>query len=315
MGNLQQQCRGIGNTQLELNRHDAIYVPNELITGTVSYLKHTNAFIVLTGIIYFKKRKKTGVEKCEIKFLAKEFPLNSHLNKIQNFQLQLDDQLPPSFNEPDTYPNVSYTLQLVYKKSKDQIQSSIPIRICPRVQIDRPLLLTPLFFGPIENHQTGIKLDVKISRAIFTFDDIIHIFYELQNSNQEYIHKTEVSLGIYYTIESNVTQEDVSNGIGNFENISSQNKLIRNKVLLNIPNKIYLPPTYRFQYGREGDQSSFNLAIDYKIHFKVYLGKEQILWQVDIPIVLCNDTIEKKDEEMEIESERISNNVTPNPSE
>jgi len=309
MGNLQQQCRGITNNRLELDRRDPIYLPNEIVSGTVTYIKQTNASVILTGIIHFKKRKKTGLEKCRIIFFSTELNLLSKANKQENFQLQLDEHLPPSFNDVDTYPNICYSVNLVYKKSNDQIVSSIPIRVCPRVQIDRPLLLTPLFFGPVENRNSGIKLEVKVNRAVFTYGDIIQIFYQILNPNQEYIHKIEINLGIYYNIESNVYQEDIGNGIENFDDISSKNKLIRNKILLNIPKKIYLPPTFKFQYGREGEQSSFNLTIDYKIQFKIYLGDTESLWQVDIPIVLCNDGIEPNEtaqDEMNVKSEIMS---------
>jgi len=304
MGNLQQQCRGVPDNRLELDHPQAIYLPNDIISGTVSYLKHTNACVQLTGIIYFKKHKRNGLEKCQIKFCSIEFNLSSSSHKKQSFQLHLDDHLPPSFNDINTYPNITYSINLIYKKTKDQIHTSIPIRICPRTHIDRPLLLTPLFFGPIENHSSGIKLEVKVNRAVFTFDDIIQIYYELQNPNQIPIHKTEISLGIYYLIESNVSQEDVCNGMETFSNISSTNKLIRNKALLNIPNKIYLPPTYKFQYGREGDLSSFHLTIDYKIQLKIYFGETESLWQVDIPVVLCNDKLEST--EIDTKTDRIS---------
>jgi len=309
MGNLQQQCLGVNNNRIEVDRPQAVYLPNEIVSGTISHLKHPNACVLLTGIIYFKKRKRNGLEKSQIRFFSTESNLVLSSNKKQNFQLQLDNHLPPSFNDIDTYPNISYSINLIDKKSKDHIYTSIPIRVCPRIQIDRPLLLTPLFFGPIENQLSGIKLEVKLNRAVFTFDDVIQIYYELQNPNQEYIHKTEISLGIYYLIESNVSQEDLCNGIENFCNISSKDKLIRKKVLLKIPNKIYLPPTYKFQYGREGDQSSFNLTIDYKIQFQISWGKTESLWQVDIPIVLCNDKLEKTEiveEEMNIKTEKIS---------
>ncbi|CAF1042680.1 unnamed protein product [Adineta steineri] len=319
MGNVHQQCRGITNNSLELDRVNAIYEPNEIISGTVSSLKHTNASIVLSGIIYFKKRKKTHMEKCRIIFFTSEYNLSFKSNKKEKFQIQLAENLPPSFTTIDTYPNISYSVNLIYKKSKDQIQTSIPIRVYPRICIDRPLLLTPLFFGPVENYDTGIKLEVKLNRAIFTLDDIIQIYYELQNPSQTYIHKTEISLGIYYNIELNVWQEDVCNGIENFNNISSNNKLIRNKALLNIPNKIYLPPTFKFRYGGEKDQSSFDLTIEYKIQFKIYFGTEESLWQVDIPIVLCNNIIEKEEEEeknnvdeMNIKPELISQSADMN---
>jgi hypothetical protein len=192
---------------------------------------------------------------------------------------------------------------------------SIPIRICPRTQIDRPLLLTSLFFGPVENQSSGIKLEIKINRAVFTFDDIIQIYYELQNPNQESINKIEISLGIYYLIDSNVSQEDVCTGVETISNTSLTNKLIRNKVLLNIPNKIYLPPTYKFQYGREGDLSSFHLTIEYKIQFKIYFGETESLWQVDIPVVLCNDKLESTEiiqEEIETKTDIISQDINTN---
>jgi hypothetical protein len=230
----------------------------------------------------------------------------SSLNTKQNFQFHLGDHLPPSFNDINSSPNISYSINLIYK---DQIHSSIPIRICPLVQIDRPLLLTPLFFGPVDNDKTGIKLEIKVNRAVFTFGDVVQIFYELQNPNQENIHQIQISLGVYYQIESNVYQEDLCNGMENLNEISSKNKLIRNKVLLNIPKKIYLPPTFKFQYAREGEQSSFNLTIDYKIQFKVYLDDQENLWQVDIPIVLCNSSLELMDDKTEIISQSIEANV------
>lgn len=316
MGNLQQQCRGVSsNDHLELDRPQATYVPNEIVSGNVLYIKQINACVLLTGMISFKKRKRNGLERCQKRFFSTEVNLYLSTNKKQNFQLKLDEHLPPSFNDKDTYPNISYTINLIYKKAKDHIQASIPIRVCPRMQIDRPLLLTPLFFGPIENQSSGLKIEVKVNRAVFTFDDMIQIYYELQNPNQEFIHKTEISLGIYYLIESNVFQEDLCNGMENLSNISSKNKLMRNKVLLNIPHKIYLPPTYKFQYGREGDPSSFNLSIDYKLQFKVYWGDSESLWQVDVPIVLCNEKleeIEKIQDDMNVKTDIISQNFDTN---
>ena len=295
MGNLQRQCRGVDHDRLELDRPEGIYLTNEIISGTVSYIKQANACIQLIGIIYFKKRKRNGLEKCTITFFSTEFNLISTSKTKQTFQLHLDDHLPPSFNDKDTCPNISYSINLIYKNSKNQIHSSIPIRVSPLVQIDRPLLLTPLFFGPVDNEKSGIKLEIKLNRSVFTYNDTVEIYYELQNPNQEYIHQIQTSLGVYYLIESNVYQEDLCNGIENFNNISSKNKLIRNKALLNIPNKIYLPPTFQFKYGQEGDQSSFNLNIDYKIQFKIYLGQPENLWQVDVPIVLCNSLLGQND--------------------
>ncbi|CAF3699029.1 unnamed protein product [Rotaria sp. Silwood1] len=308
MGNIQQHCRGITNDLLELDRPGAIYLPNDTVSGSILYNKTTKASIVLTGIIYFKKRKRKSLEKCQIKFFSTEFNLISSLNKKQNFQLHLDDHLPPSFNDIHTYPNITYTINLIInKKSKNEILSSIPICVCPRVYIDRPLLLTPLFFGPIENHISGIKLEVKINRAIFTFNDIIQIFYEMQNPNQSNIYNIQITLGIYYIIESNVWQKDLCNAAENFNNMASNNKLIRNKALINIPHKIYLPPTFKFKYGLDNDSSSFNLEIEYKIHFKVYFEHTENLWQVDVPIMICNDTIEQTENIEEEKNNEIMN--------
>lgn len=289
MGNLQAQCRGKTYNQIELDRHQSIYLPNETISGHVSYLNATNASLVLNGIISFRKRKRNGLEKVQITFFTVEHPLTSHSK--QTFQLKLDEHLPPTFNDMNAYPNVTYTISLLSGKSKRQTLVSIPISVCPRTTIDRPLLLTPLFFGPIENESTSLKLEVKINRAVFTFDDLIQIFYELQNPKQILIVKTEISLGIYYTIQTNVYQNDISTGFENSSNSSSRNKLIRNKVLLNIPHKIYLPPTFKFQYGHENDNLTFHLDIDYKIQFKIFFGDSNSLWQVDIPIVLCNEKL------------------------
>jgi hypothetical protein len=299
MGNQQQQQRSVTHHYIDLDRPEAIYLPNDIVSGSVSNLKNRKSFILLTGIIHFKKTKKKHLENCEITFFSTKFPLISSSTTKQNFQLHLNEHLPPSFNNLNILPNISYSINLVYEKSKSRIYSSIPIRVCPLVQIDQPLLLTPLLFGPIENLNFHTKLNIKANRSVFQFGDVIQIYYELQNPHEEYIRNIEVSLGIYYLVESNVYQEDISNSIENLKNISSNQKLIRNKVLLNIPNKIYLPPTFKYKYDQKDDQSLFHLTIDYKIQFKIYLGNPENLWQVDVPIILCNTLLGQTDKEIE----------------
>jgi hypothetical protein len=46
MGNLQQQCRGATQNYLEVDRREASYLTNEIVSGTVSYLKQSNAWII-----------------------------------------------------------------------------------------------------------------------------------------------------------------------------------------------------------------------------------------------------------------------------
>jgi hypothetical protein len=305
MGNKQQRS-AMTPGHIELDRSEAIYSPNEIVSGSVLHLKHRKAFVLLTGIIYFEKHKKKGVENCEIIFFSTKFDLIPSLTTKQNFQLHLNEHLPPSFNNLNISPNISYSINLVYRSSKDRIHFSIPIRICPIIQIDHSSLLTPYFFGPIENPNYGTKLDVKINRSIFKFDDIIEIYYQLQNRNNECIHKLIVSLGVYYLVESNIWQEDISNSIIDINNILSKNKLIQNKILLNIPNKIYLPPTFKYKYDQGDHQSMFNLNIDYKIQFKIYLGNSENLWQVDVPIVICNQLLEQTEIETQ-NSEGLQN--------
>lgn len=139
-----------------------------------------------------------------------------------------------------------------------------------------------------------MKLEVKLDRAVFTFNDLIHLYYELRNPSEVYIHRMQVSLGVYYSVDSNVCQEDVSFGMENLPIDGWKCKLRRNKVLLNIPERIYLPPTFDYKSVQAGDVKGFHLTIEYKIQFKVYLSEKDDLWQVDVPIVLCHDLVENK---------------------
>jgi hypothetical protein len=294
MGNQQQQP-SVTHHYIDLDRPEAIHLPNDIISGRVSNLKNGKSFILLTGIIHFKKPKKKHLENCKITFFSTKFPLISSCTTKQNFQLRLSEHLPPSFNNLNILPNISYSINLVSEQSKSRIYSSIPICVCPLVQIDQPLLLTPLLFGPIDNQNFRTKINIKVNRSVFQFGDVIQSYYELQNPHEEYIQKIEVSLGIYYLVESNIYQEDISNSIESLKTISSNKKLIRNKILLNIPNKIYLPPTFKYKH----DQSLFHLNIDYKIQFKIYLGNPENLWQVDVPIILCNILLGQNEKEIE----------------
>ncbi|CAF1125153.1 unnamed protein product [Adineta steineri] len=244
------------------------------------------SFILLTGIIRFEKHKQKQIENCKIIFFSSKFSLISSCTTKQNFRFHLNEHLPPSFNNLNIFPNISYSINLVYKKSKEKIYSSVPIYIYPYIQINQPSLLTPLFFGSIDNQYYKTNITIKINHSVFKFGDVIQIFYELQNPLEEYIQKIDISLGIYYLVESNIYQEDISNSIENTNYILSKHKLIRHHTLLNIPNKTFLPATFKYKYDEKDNRSFFNLSIDYKIQFKIYLGNPEDLWQIDVPIIV-----------------------------
>ena len=291
MGN-HLDCASVIHRHVELDRPEGIYSANEVVSGTVSNLRARNASIVLTGVIHLQKKNKKSVERHQIQFFSGESALQSSSDGQYSFQLQLREGLPPSFHRLATFPNVFYSIDLIDAASKKRLGRSVPIRVCPRVQIDQPLLRAPLYFGPVGNHVTGMKLEVKLNRAVFTFDDLIHLYYELQNPSEVYVHRMQVSLGVYYSAESNVWQEDVSSGMENLPMHGWTNKLRRNKVVLSIPEKIHLPPTFDYKHGHEGESTAFHLKIEYKIQFQVYLTEQEDLWQVDVPIVLCHDLID-----------------------
>ncbi|UJR14884.1 hypothetical protein I4U23_001868 [Adineta vaga] len=308
MGNIQQHHRH----QIELQHPDAIYLPNDIVCGTITNVIKDDLLIILIGTVRFKKHKKKQIEYREIIFFSSTFPLNASSSSTQTFQLPLNEHLPPSFNQSNIFPQISYSLNLIYQTSKDRIYSSLPLRICPRLQIDQPSLLTPFIFGPIDNHNYGTKLQIKVNRSAFKFGDTIVIFYELQNPLEKLIQTVDVSLGIYYLVESNIHQEDVKNTIDNVNVIDSKPKLIRHKVLLRIPEEIYLPPTFKFKYDQDGERSQFNLTIEYKIQLKIYLRNPENLWQVDVPIVLCNELIEQTKRETEEVSSDCETDVVMN---
>jgi uncharacterized membrane protein len=82
MGN--KQHNGIIDHRIELERPDGIYSLNDIVSGTVLHIKHPNASVVLTGVIYLEKHKQKHREICKITFFSTEFHLVL-LNKIFNF--------------------------------------------------------------------------------------------------------------------------------------------------------------------------------------------------------------------------------------
>ena len=231
-----------------------------------------------------------------MEFFRQEYPLKSAMKGKQSFRFHLDEHLPASFHQLDTLPNLSYSINLIDQNSKTHLIDSIPIHLCPRLQIDQPLLLVPLFFGPIVHHEYRTKLEVKLNRTAYTFHDFIQLFYELKNPRNEYIDDIDITLGIFYRVESNVHQEDIADGVhGNGTTQSTTAKLIRNKVFMDIPHEHYFPPTWHTRYHRQNDGKSLDLDVDYKIQIKIYITKERKLWQVDIPIVIGHDFIVTND--------------------
>lgn len=278
---------GLIHHHIELDRSDGIYLPNEIVSGSVMHMKKRRAYVTLTGIVYFEKHRRTGVENCRITFYSAQFDLIPSLAK-QSFEFQLSEYLPPTFNDLSIIPNITYTVNLIYRKSKDEIFFSIPIRVCPLIQIDQPVLFSPLTFGPIDNPNYGTKLEVKLDRTAFTFNDNIEVYYELQNPMQEDIYKININLAAYYLVESNIREQDI---INNRNDTPSKDQLIKNKISLKIPSKIYLPPTFKYTYEQGNDEAVFHLTIDYKIQIQIYLSHRNNLWQVDVPIILCNELI------------------------
>lgn len=285
---LEHHHNGLIHHHLELDRSEHNYLPNEIVSGHVLHTKRRRGYVSLTGTINFEKHKRSGTQNCQIVFYSARFDLIPSITKRQIFQFQLNEHLPPSFNNLDIIPNISYSVNLIYRKSSDEIYFSIPIRVCPIVKIDQPILLSPLFFGPIENTNYNTKLEVKLNRTAFTFNDTIQINYELQNPNECEITKIHINLGAYYLIESNIRQDNI---INNSNSTSTKDKLIKNEILLKIPNDIYLPPTFKYTHNEE----LFHLTIDYKIQFQIYLENSNNLWEIDVPIILCHELIEAKE--------------------
>ena len=285
----------MGNQQqgdIALDRSEGIYLPNDTVSGNVLCSKRTQAYILLTGTVYYEKRKKKTLEYCEVIFFSAKCQLIPSSCSKQCFQIRLDENLPPSFNNSTNLPRISYSINLIYSGSKDRIHFSRPIRVCPRIQIDQPFRLKPFHFGPIDNLIYGTIFEVVLNRSAFKCTDSIEIYYELQNPNEEYIDTIDVSLGAYYLVESNVWQKDLSHSVDQNKNILSKEKLIRSKVSLSIPHRTYLPPSFQYKYNCDDKQSLFKLTIDYKVQFRIYLGNSESLWQVDVPIVLYNEKSE-----------------------
>ena len=266
--------------RFDLDRPDRTYFTDETISGRVSSENSTRTSIVLIGKAFWRKSNFRTLE-----FYRNEFPLKSSIKTNENFRFRLNENLPPSFHRFGIFPNVFYSINFVDRTSKSRVISSIPIRICPRLRIDRVLSFYPFLFGPIENNEFNLKLNVKINRAAFTFDDSIRFSYELKNSRRKQIDRIETNLSIVYRVETDVYQEKLADAMENRDKFRrTKSKRIRNENFLQIPTGFYLPPTFS-QYFNE---KIFETSVQYQIQIKIYFD-ESNLWQINVPIVIGHE--------------------------
>jgi hypothetical protein len=202
------------------------------------------------------------------------------------FQIPITDHLPPTINQPESYPHVRYYLQVVIDKPwyKPNKRETKYLTVFPKVNLlHNPQCLQPITF---ENHnRKDITLKGTLNKSGYVPGEIIHITLDIENPKRVVIKSIVLSLLQSHRIGPS------SRGYNIFQTtlpniMHSKDQHIEQTYNMHIPS-ITLPPSYQFQGGI--DRVVF-VNNDYILRFVVHVEGMFTNFDIDIPIVLGTET-------------------------
>jgi hypothetical protein len=296
---------GSNTISINLERSNLFYFTGETVSGTVDLnitnkkLEVDEIYITLTGEIGYKRMQTdsyghpTIIGYANVPFYSAKViigqPQSGEKRLILNegqyswpFQILLTDYLPPSINNPTSYPHVRYYLQVFVDKSAHKPNTSEEryIIVYPRVN----LLQNPqyLLSATFENQsRSEIIFKGTLNKTGYVPGEAIQLTLEIQNRRRFLIQCIDISMLQLYKI-----------GIDTYKNIicqatlprilNSDDQEIRETLSILIPSKL-IPPSYEFQGGNE--RPTF-VSIHYFLKFEVEVGGNFADFEGDIPITL-----------------------------
>jgi hypothetical protein len=293
---------------INLERTNSLYFTGETVSGTVD-LNITNEkveadeiYIMLTGeigyttarTVFKNKRRSRSHKDHDITFYSTKFifaqPQPGETELVLNhgqyswsFQIPLtDDYLPPTMNQPQSYPHVRYYLQFVIDKPwyKPNIRENRYIMIYPRVNLlQNPQCLLSTIFG--KQNRKEIILKGTLNKLGYVPGELIHILLEIENPRTVLIKHIDFSLFQSYQIGNNTRGNTIfQTTLPKILNLKDQQ--IRETFYLLIPSAL-IPPSYQFQ-GRSERFAFVN--IHYFLRCEVKVEGMFTNFDVDIPITL-----------------------------
>ncbi|CAF0795667.1 unnamed protein product [Adineta steineri] len=198
------------------------------------------------------------------------------------FEIPIDDYLPPTINQPESYPHVRYYLQVVIDKPwyKPNTKETEYITVFPKVSLlHNPQYLQTITF---ENHnRKDITLTGTLNKSAYVPGEIIHITFDIENPQRAVIKSIVLSMLQSYRIGQN------SRGYNIFQTtlpniMKSKDEHIKQTYDVQIPS-ITLPPSYQFQGGISKVAFVNN---NYMLKFVVKVEGMFTNFDIDIPIVV-----------------------------
>ncbi|CAF1552424.1 unnamed protein product, partial [Adineta steineri] len=202
------------------------------------------------------------------------------------FQILLTEHLPPTLNQPQSYPHVRYYLQVMIEKTwyKPNKRETRYLTIFPRVNLlHNPQCLISTIFG--NENRKDIKLKGTLNKLGFVPGELIVATLEIENRRNVLIQCINLSMTQLYDIGRNSRKIIIFDTVlPNIINL--RNEFIRETFSILIPN-IRLPPSYQFQGGL---QASANVHIHYTIRFAIKVEGIFTNFDIDIPIILGTES-------------------------
>ena len=202
------------------------------------------------------------------------------------FDILLPPELPPSLNDPRSYPHVRYYLKLVIDKPwyKRNIKEILYFTVFPHANLlHDSSLLTSTLFG--NHNRKDVTLKGNINKLAYLPGETIMGTLEITNPRRILLQQMKLSLIQYYHIECNTKQETIIETILPILDCRNDEQIMEN-FSLTIP-FIPLAPSYDFHGGFD---HKTNVKINYSLDFHVKVEGMFTNFNVPIPITLATES-------------------------
>ena len=293
---------------INLDRSNSLYYSGELVSGTIGLniiegiVKTEEIYIKLTGKIGYTTRRSvsngrgrttTQTEYHHVPFYStktvfarpevgeKELVFGQGQYSWR-FQIPLTDYLPPTLNQPGSYPHVRYYLQVVIDKPwyKPNKRETKYLRVFPRVNLlQNPQCLVSTIFG--NRNRKDITLKGTLNKLGYVPGELIVVTLEIENPRRVLIQHINVLMLQSYQIGRNSREYSIlKTTLPTILNLNDEH--IKQTFSVIIPTTV-LPPSYKF---RGGIKTTAYVDIHYLLKFTVRVEGMFTNFDVDVPITL-----------------------------
>jgi hypothetical protein len=293
---------------INLDQTDSFYFGGDTVSGTTALnvsegkVKANEVYIQLTGEIGYTTTRtvtdsngnsSTQTDYHHIPFFySKSAFVQPQLGEKEivfgegqyswPFQLSLTERLPPTMNQPQSYPHVRYYLQVVIDKKwyKQNERQTKYITVFPRVNLlQNPQCLSSFIFG--NHNRKEITLKGTLNKSGFVSGELVHMMLEIENPRRILIKHIELSLIQSYQIGGTALAFHIlKTTLPKIINLKDEH--INETHSIQIPSMM-LPPSYEFQGGI---RIAAVVTIHYMLRFAVKVKGMFTNFDIDIPIIL-----------------------------